>query len=289
MRTAVFGAEGMLGRDLLEVLGPEGVGLGHADADIVDADAVARALDRAAPEAVVLAAAFHDVPRCEREPEPAFRVNAVGALNVARAAAARGLKLLFVGTDYVFSGEKGAPYVEDDLPAPVNVYGVAKLAAEHATLEAHPGAIVARTCGLYGVHPCRAKKGHHIVEFILGRLERGEPLKMVADEFACPTSTISLARQIVALLERGGAGIYHAVNGPGGSWYDFARAAARAAGLPGEAIEKASAATFPSPVRKPRDSRLACARLAAEGLLVLDSTEAALAEHVARRRAARSR
>lgn len=266
----------MLGRDLLTLLGPAGIGLGHGDGDIRELAVVERLLEDQAPEGVILAAAFHDVPRCEKEPETAFAVNAVGALNVARACAAREIRFQFVSTDYVFSGEAGRPYTEADLPAPLNLYGASKAAGELAVMAVHPKAQVVRTCGLFGVNPCRAKRGHHIIEFILGRLERGEPLKMVADEHAAPTWTFNLAEQLIEILERGGAGLYHAVNPPGCSWFDVALEVQKQTGLTGP-IEPVSAAAFPSAVPKPRFSVLKNARLERENLSVMKAFPEALA------------
>lgn len=282
MRAAIFGGEGMLGRDLAEVFGSEAVPLTHADADIRDPGAVADVIERSDPEAVILAAAFHDVPRCETEPDNAFAVNALGALHVARACAAAGLKLVFVSTDYVFAGNLGRPCTEEDLTGPLNLYGVSKRAGELAVLQAHPQAQVVRTCGLYGLNPCRAKKGHTIVEMILGRLAKGEPLRMVNDEFAAPTWTLDLARQIKVILERGGPGIYHAVNPPGGSWYDFACTVRGLSGF-STPIEPVPAATFPSAVKKPPYAVLKNARLEREGLLIMPPMPEALAGYLKRR------
>jgi dTDP-4-dehydrorhamnose reductase len=285
MRAAIIGGEGMLGRDLVEAFGTGTFPVGHADADIRDPLAVARILDSTHPEAVVLAAAFHDVPRCESDPTTAFAVNAIGALNVARAAADRRIPLVYVSTDYVFSGELGRRYTERDLPAPVNVYGISKLAGERAVLAAHPGAQVVRVSGLFGMHPCRAKGGRNIVEFILSKLETGSPLRMVADEFAAPTWTYDAARQIRTIVTEGGPGVYHAVNGPGCSWYELALAVRDACGSR-TPVEAVGSSAFPSAVRKPPSSILANARLEREGLLRMRSLHLALRGYLEVRQAA---
>lgn len=286
MRAAIFGGEGMLGKDLGEVFGPEAIPLTHAEADIREPAAVAEVLERTAPDAVILAAAFHDVPRCETEPGTAFAVNALGALHVARACAALGCKLVYISTDYVFAGDLGRPCTEEDRTLPLNFYGVSKRAGELAVLQAHPGAQVVRTCGLYGLNPCRVKKGHTIVEMILGRLARGETLRMVDDEFAAPTWTYDLARQIKVIVLRGGPGIYHAVNPPGCSWFEFAGEVRRLSGFT-TPIEPVPAATFPSPVKKPRFAVLANARLEREGLLTMRPMPEALAGYLERREKSR--
>ena len=131
MKVAVVGANGQLGTDLVDSLagaGHEAVGLRHADIEVADLDSARAALAAHAPDAVLNTAAFHNMPDCEADPERTFAVNAVGALNLARAAAEAGVRNVYFSTDYVFDGEKGQPYVESDRPRPLNVYGASKLA-----------------------------------------------------------------------------------------------------------------------------------------------------------------
>src|SRR5205085_3133879 len=143
--------------------------------------------------------AMHNVEKCEADPGRAFAVNALGTMFLARACEARGAALVHVSTDYVFGGEKRTPYLETDLPRPVNSYGISKLAGEHYALCENRKSFVVRTSALYGSHPCRAKGGANFVRLMI-RLgtERGKG-KVVDDEFVSPTYTADLANQIAAL------------------------------------------------------------------------------------------
>src|SRR5437868_9463249 len=153
MRLLVTGAAGMLGRDVVEAAresGHEVVGLGPADLDVTDPDAVGRAVDAARPAAVVNCAAFTDVDGAEERTDEALAVNGAGAGNVAAAAAASGAAAIQISTDYVFDGAKSAPYVESDRPGPASAYGRSKLEGERA-VAANPRHAIVRSSWLFGV------------------------------------------------------------------------------------------------------------------------------------------
>jgi dTDP-4-dehydrorhamnose reductase len=226
MKIAVIGADGQLGCDLVLAFSENGdavSGLTHQDIEISDLPSVERALDGIRPQVIVNTAAMHHVENCEREPEKAFAVNAVGPRNLAAVARELGAVLLHVSTDYVFDGRKGSPYFEDDNPLPLNAYGISKLAGEHfvrGTTEKH---FVIRTSGLYGKSPCRAKGGLNFIELMLKLAkERGE-VKVVDNEIVSPTSTAELAQQIVQLSRSDSYGLYHATAEGSCSWYEYAR------------------------------------------------------------------
>jgi len=131
--------------------------------------------------------------------------------------------LMHVSTDYVFDGSKGSPYVEEDAPRPLNVYGISKLAGEHFVRCATERHFVIRTSGLYGKRPCRAKEGLNFVELMLKLArERGE-VCVVDSEVVSPTSTEELAQQMVMLSRSDRYGLYHATANGSCSWYEFAR------------------------------------------------------------------
>jgi dTDP-4-dehydrorhamnose reductase len=268
VRVAVIGADGQLGSDLVEAFsaaGHEVSGLTHGDIRVEDAASVAAALGGARPEAVLNTAAFHDVPRCEREPERAFSVNALGALNVARAAAELGATAVYYSSDYVFDGAQSVPYVEEDRPNPLNVYAASKLAGEHLTLSAMPHSLTLRVSGLYGKVPCRAKGDNFVSKIV--RLAREQPeVRVVTDEFTSPTPTWEIARQTVQLLERGVTGLCHLACEGGCSWHEFAHEIFRTLGIT-TPLRRASVADFPSPVRRPSYSVLENRRLKRSGLL----------------------
>src|SRR5690349_711620 len=132
---AILGATGQLGSDIVRAAVAAGiahVGLGHTDVEVTDAKQLSATMDRLRPAVVINSAAFHQVDRCEEDPAESYRVNAVGALLVARAAKEVGARCVFVSTDYVFNGQRApdAMYQEDDATGPLNVYGASKLAGE---------------------------------------------------------------------------------------------------------------------------------------------------------------
>jgi dTDP-4-dehydrorhamnose reductase len=226
MRVAVIGAEGQVGADTVaafEQCGDIVYTLRHADIEISDMGSVSRVLEQLQPELIVNTAAMHHVESCEREPVRAFEVNSIGARNLAVAARSLDAALMHISTDYVFDGKKNIPYTESDGPAPLNAYGITKLAGEHfirATTEKH---FVLRTSALYGTSPCRAKGGLNFVELMLKLAhERGE-VKVVDSETVSPTSTVELAQQMVQLSRSQSYGLYHATAEGSCSWYEFAR------------------------------------------------------------------
>ncbi|HXY70964.1 MAG TPA: dTDP-4-dehydrorhamnose reductase [Actinomycetota bacterium] len=287
MRLLLFGGWGQLGTELAEVArGHEVARPVRAEADVTDAEAVLAAVRAHRPQAVIDAAAFHQVDRCEREPSAAFAVNALGAINVARAAREVGARTVYVSTDYVFDGTKGEAYAEDDRPAPVNVYGLTKEAGERGVRLSCPDHLVVRLSGLFG-HAGSSGKGGNFVETVLSKAAAGEPLSVVSDQRLSPTSAADAAVRLLWLLERSAPpGTYHLVNRGSCSWYEFARAVLYAEGIDTELTPKA---TSPDEVRRPPFSVLADTRTAALGLPQARSWRAALDWYLSERENARLR
>jgi dTDP-4-dehydrorhamnose reductase len=286
MRVLLIGGAGQLGSDLELALKAHEVAVPiHTLLEITDEAAVYATVVATAPEAVVNTAAFHDVPRCETSPARAFAVNALGPLHLARACKRVNARLIQISTDYVFDGSKGEPYEERDAPAPLSVYGASKLAGEHLARAENPRTIVVRTTGLFGQSPCRAKSGgRNFVETMLHLARTRGELNVVEDESCCPTYTVDLAVQIRRLLEEDAPpGVYHAVNGPGLSWLDFATMILERAGEHAD-LRGVRSETLARPVRRPRDSRLSTVRLGAMGLLEMRPLPEALSEYLAARR-----
>jgi dTDP-4-dehydrorhamnose reductase len=272
MKIAVVGANGQLGSDLVAAFAEAGdsvSGLTHAEIDIAELQSVTRALEGIQPDVVVNTAAMHHVENCEREPEKAFAVNGIGSRNLATAARDLGAALMHVSTDYVFDGAKGSPYLEEDNPRPLNVYGITKLAGEHfvrATIAKH---FVVRTSGLYGKSPCRAKGGLNFIELMLKLAkERGE-VKVVDSEVVSPTSTAELARQLVRLSHSDCYGLYHATAEGSCSWYEYAREIFALTGT-SVRLKIAGADEFPAKVPRPKYSVLENAALKRHGLNVFN-------------------
>jgi dTDP-4-dehydrorhamnose reductase len=238
------------------------------------------AVARSRPTLVVNTTAFHNVDRCEEEPTAAFAVNATGARNVAAASDAAGAALIHVSTDYVFDGQAAAPYEEDDLPGPLNVYGASKLAGEHLVRAACPRSFVVRTSGLYGPRPCRAKGGLNFPSLMLKLAREKGELTVVADQVVGPTYTPDLARQLVALSRTDGYGVIHATGVGAVSWHDFAEETLRLAGITDVPVHPSTSAGAAQKVRRPAYSILAHRRLEELGILVMRPWQEALADYV---------
>ena len=220
MKLLVTGAAGMLGRDVMLAAGNAGhevVGYGHSELDIADAEATSAKIEAERPGVVINCAAWTDVDGAEEHEGEATRVNGEGAGNVAAAAAAVGASVVYIGSDYVFDGSKGAPYVETDETAPLSAYGRGKLAGEEATRAANKRHFVVRSAWLFG------SGGPNFVETML-RLaaDHGEVL-VVRDQVGSPTYTWHLAYGVVRLIEGVEFGIHHMAAAGACSWYEFAR------------------------------------------------------------------
>jgi dTDP-4-dehydrorhamnose reductase len=208
---------------------------------------------QARPLAVINCAAFTAVDAAESEPDLAMAVNRDGVANLVQAAAAAGIPLIHVSTDYVFNGSKAGPWVEDDPVDPVNFYGRSKMEGERPVLRYEHGTVV-RTSWLFG------PRGPNFVKTIATKLKAGETLDVVDDQRGCPTSTAALARGLIALLERGSAGIYHFCQPPAVTWFGFARAIADSLGVPAGRVRPTTSDRFPRPARRPANSVMATAK-----------------------------
>ena len=247
----VTGATGMLGTDVVHALeGREVTAAGHTDLDITDQRAVMAAV--AGHDVVVNCAASTDVDAAERDPAPAFAVNALGPALLARACRAHSARLVHVSTDYVFDGRANTPYRADAVTAPLSAYGRSKLAGEWSVCaELGEHAHVVRTAWLYGTR----RRG--FVQAILGALERPGDLDVIDDVVGQPTWSRDLARWLVALADTGApGGIHHGVSAGRASWYDFARALARHAGADPDRVRPVPATAMPRPAPRPRYSVL---------------------------------
>jgi dTDP-4-dehydrorhamnose reductase len=229
--------------------------LSRSALDIADEAAVHAVMATEAPDLILNAAAFTAVDRAESEPDQAWRVNRDGAANVARAAAARGARLVHISTDFVFDGAASRPYRPDDRTAPLGVYGASKLAGEAAVLAAAPGALIVRTAWLY------SPGGTNFLTTMLRLMAGGGEVRVVADQIGTPTSTASLATSLWGLIEAQASGVLHVTDAGVASWYDFAQAIAEealAAGLLDAAprVTPIATAQYPTPARRPAFSVL---------------------------------
>jgi dTDP-4-dehydrorhamnose reductase len=282
MRILLIGANGQLGRDLVRVFhGDELIPLTRAELDVTDAGRVQATILDARPDVVVNTAAYNRVDDAEHEVVQAFAVNAIGTRNVALACRAAGASLVHFSTDYVFDGAKGEPYVEDDPPCPLNVYGVSKLAGEYFVRSLTHDHFLVRTSGLYGVAGSRGKGGNFVETMI--RLGRERPVvRVVTDQVLSPTYTVDLALAVHDLVTTRRYGLYHITNSGQCSWYEFARAIFQASGATAR-LEPTSSAAYAAPANRPRYSVLAHRALLQAGLAELRPWPEALAAYLAER------
>lgn len=261
----VFGAGGQLGRELAAQARGAGVAvtaLGHGEADIADAAAVARAVAAAAPSLIVNAAAYNAVDAAEGDLAAAMRANAEGPGVLAEAAARHGVPLVHVSTDYVFDGEKGSPYVEDDPTGPLSAYARSKAAGEEAVRRATPEHYILRTAWLYSIH------GTNFVKLMV-KLARERPeLKAPDDQTGSPTAARDLADAILVLAAEGQDrfGTYHLAGTGAATRHQWASAIVAAqAPFTGKnpPVLAVPASTFPAPARRPRYTALDSGKFAA--------------------------
>lgn len=266
----------MLARALAEALAPrhEIIGASHSEADVTDRLAIARAIERAQPDAVVNAAAFTDVDACESQPELAFRANAEGPRNVALACKQFGIPMMHISTDYVFDGEKKEPYVEEDEAKPLSVYGRSKLEGEREVLKKLERSWIVRVCSVFG--PYRRNFVSLVVD--LGR--KGQPLQIVKDQWFAPTYTFDAALGIERILAHGSRGIYHLTNQGFTSRIDYTREILRQAGFANVRVNPITSEEAKRPALRPKNSQLENARLRREGLALLPQWQDAVQRYL---------
>ena len=223
MTWLVVGGNGQLGKALSLVLSERGIGYlswGSSELDIRSGSLCSEKIGDLTPSVIINAAAWTDVDGAESDPDGAHAVNAVGALNLAIAAKAVGAVFAHVSTDYIFSGVSDRPWQEDDLRAPVSIYGISKAAGEVAVLSEYPEhSYIFRTAWLY------SQWGKNFAKTMTRLALTGDgEVKVVDDQVGQPTSALDLAHQIVDTIEaKLPFGIYHGTNSGQGSWFDFAQ------------------------------------------------------------------
>jgi dTDP-4-dehydrorhamnose reductase len=220
MRVLVAGAGGMLGADVAEALAARDhtpTALTRAELDITDPRAVEAAIAELLPTIVVNCAAWTDVDGAEGQEAVAMRVNDTAAGVLAATAAEHGAAVLYVSSDYVFDGRKGAPYVESDLPAAISAYGRSKQGGETSVATANPRHFIVRSSWLFGLG------GPNFVETMLRVGAEQQEVIVVSDQVGCPTYTAHLAQAIALLIEGDDYGIHHIAGGGECSWFEYAQ------------------------------------------------------------------
>jgi len=265
MRILITGAAGMLGTDARRILAAQGheviptdVGPGAAGdirpLDITDGAAVRAFFAQSNPDVVFHGAAYTNVDGCERDPDLAHKVNALGAWTVASAAEEIGAALVAISTDFVFDGTKGTAYTEFDAPSPISHYGASKLAGENLARAACRRCYVVRTSWLYGVG------GKNFPYTVINLAKTKPELPIVADQFGTPTYTVDLVEAISEIIGTPLYGVYHVSNGGATSWEGFARAILAKTNLAHVPVRPITsdeyAQMFGSPTRRPAYSVL---------------------------------
>src|SRR5215207_1657669 len=281
MKIVITGAGGLVGGCLVRRLGREHEVLAprRVELDVTDAAAVGRLIGKERPQLVVNCAVL-GVDECERDPEAARAVNAEAPRALAVAAASAGAEFLHFSTNYVFDGEGREPYDERDEPRPINVYGRTKLEGERAALEANPRGYVVRTSWVFGAGKESFLSTAH------RELAAGRGVRAISDTWASVTYVEDLAARVEELVGAGRHGLYHVVNEGICTYEDFAREAARLAGLNEEEaarlVETVTESRVRRPARRPRYTPLRCATSAELGLPPLRHWRQALAAYVSR-------
>lgn len=237
--------------------------------NIADRRSVRQAVETFRPDYIINAAAYTAVDKAENDAERAFAVNRDGARHLAEAAEAAGAAMLHISTDYVFDGAGGAPYDEATPTAPQNTYGASKLAGEQAVLAACRRAVVMRTSWVFGAH------GQNFVKTMLRLGRERDSLGIVADQYGAPTAAADIAAALITIVRRHTpgqlaerAGIYHYCGSPYASWFEFAEtifaeAAAQGVLVKIPAVKPIATADYPTPAKRPADSRLDCGKIRA--------------------------
>jgi len=273
LKILLTGRGGQVGWELERSLAPLGqvTAPDLATLDLADADATRRTVRAAKPDVIVNAVAYTAVDKAESERDLAHAINATAVGVLAEETKRLGALLVHYSTDYVFDGTKGTPYVEDDAPNPLNVYGASKLAGDRAIAASGCRFLILRTSWVYGL------RGSNFMLTML-RLARERPeLQVVDDQIGAPTSSLAIARATAQLLQRGAGGLYHLSAAGAVSWCGFARAILARAGIatPVSAIRTED---YPTPAKRPRNSRLDCSRLRKDFDLALAPWEDQLSE-----------
>jgi dTDP-4-dehydrorhamnose reductase len=270
MRIVVTGRQGQIARALFEAgtaLGIEVTTVGRPELDLAEPETIEPVLRAASPDVVVNAAAYTAVDQAESEPEIAAKINKTGAGAAAAAAKALGAPIIHLSTDYVFDGAKTSAYVEDDPVAPASAYGASKLAGEQAVAAANCDHLILRTSWVY------APYGKNFVRTILALAETREEVRVVADQRGCPTYAPDIAEAIIRiaqnlLKDRSDPrirGIFHLAGSGETTWAGLADAifeylAGRSRRRP--ILTPITSAQYPTPARRPANSRLNCAKVA---------------------------
>ena len=250
------------------------MGVDIGEMDITDAGCVKRVMTQTAPEAVIHCSAYTAVDRAEEEVELCRRVNAEGTKNVAEVCAGLDCKLLYLSTDYIFSGEGERPWEPGDEPDPLNVYGLTKFEGEQEIKSRMDKYFIVRISWVFGVN------GNNFIKTMLRLGRENGAVRVVDDQIGSPTYTYDLAVLLVDMIETEKYGEYHASNEGICSWYEFAKEIFAAAGMNEVEVTPVSSEEFPAKAKRPKNSRMSKEKLVKNGFNKLPSWQDAVKRYV---------
>lgn len=277
MKVLVTGVKGQLGHDVvneLEKRGIEAIGVDIQEMDITDAASVDRVIRAAAPDAVIHCAAYTAVDAAEENEEACHKVNADGPRNIAKVCRELDIKMIYISTDYVFDGQGEHIWEPEDERAPRSVYGQTKYEGELAVQEILDKYFIVRIAWAFGIN------GKNFVRTMLKLAETHDTITVVNDQYGSPTYTYDLARLLVDMVQTEKYGVYHATNEGFCSWYDFACAIFKEAGVKVNVVPVTSA-EYGAKANRPMNSRMSKDKLTENGFERLPSWEDALKRYVA--------
>jgi len=276
-KVVVFGSRGQLGVELVRVLNERDyqvTSLDRSKVDIADASSVERILAAEDPAVVLNAAAYNQVDVAENEPLPAFLANGLAVRNLAMACRQLDARFVHFSTDYVFDGTAGRPYTEKDRPHPLGAYGVSKLAGELYAQAYLEKPLVIRTSGVFGPGGLRTARGNFI-ELMLRLASSTQPIRVVQDHVASPTYAPLLAARTVDLLEAKQHGLFHVGGGTPISWFDYAAAIFRVAGLQPQ-LQATNEREYRTAARRPKYSALSNSKMESCGIAPMPPLDSAI-------------
>ncbi|MDK2798764.1 MAG: dTDP-4-dehydrorhamnose reductase [Clostridiales bacterium] len=250
-KVLITGGDGQLAKALLNTENLfKVIALNKKQLNILCNDQVLNIIEKMQPNVVIHCAAYTKVDECEHNIQTAYDVNYAGTKNIAFACKKVEATMIYISTDYVFDGKKGAPYTEQDIPSPINVYGYTKLLGEQivkATLDKY---FIVRTSWLYGGH------GKHFVNTILQLAKKNSEIRVVNDQIGCPTYVMDLAQAVFKLIDTEAYGIYHASNSGYCSWYQFANEILKCSGNRNALLIPITSDELNSAAKRPNNSSL---------------------------------
>lgn len=279
-KIVVMGSAGQLGVELVRQLQErdyEVTGWDKGEVDITDAGRTERALAGVNPEIVINAAAYNQVDVAEREPLPAFEINALAVRSLAVACRQLDARFVHFSTDYVFDGRAGRPYTEEDATHPLGAYAVSKLAGEIYAEAYLENPLIIRTSGVFGPGGLHTARGN-FVELMLRLALAPQPIRVVEDHVASPTYAPALANRTIELMERGESGVFHVGGGTPISWFHYARMIFEVAGLAPE-LRPTSEREYRTAARRPKFSALSNAKMERLGIPPMPPLREALKEY----------